>query len=40
MREGIRDKMVLSFGMNDGNTQEEVGQESSPEKLLSTQVGL
>ena len=39
-REGIRDKMVLSFGMNDGDTWEEVGQESSLAKLLSTQVGL
>ena len=40
VREGIRDKMVLFFGENNGDTQAEVGQESSPAKLLSTQVGL
>ena len=32
MREGIRDKMVLSFGMNNRNNPEEVIQKSSPAK--------
>ena len=40
MREGIRDKMVLSFGINNGDTREKFGSKSSQVKLLSTQVGL
>ena len=39
MREGIRDKMVLFFGMNYGDAREELSQESNPVKLPSTQVG-
>ena len=40
VREGIRDKMVLTFGMNDTDTRKKADQESSPAKLPSTQVGL
>ena len=40
MRQGIRYKMVFLFSMNNEDNRKEVRQESSPLKLLPTQVGL
>ena len=40
MKDSIRDKMILSFGMNYGDTREKVDEESSPAKLPSTRARL